>query len=345
MATRTNLDLKVNGLTPPNSLAGKDNTRKQGAVTQPVITVGDFYTNHASHLNLKLLAGAGGMQRRITEGSVNRLGLALTGFYKYFAHRRVQIIGKSETAYFHSLPAEVRRVRIREIFQRDIPCIIFSRNIHPPKVILEESENFELPVFSSPATTMRLVNSITLWLESDFAPTTTEHGSMIDIQGVGVLVRGESGIGKSECVLGLVERGYSLVADDITKIRCIDGWELMGTSAALTRNYMEVRGIGIINIASIFGASSIRHQKRLDLVVTLKEWEKVENIDRIGLDQQFYEILKVKVPHITIPVRSGRDLAGLVEVAALDQKLKLLGQNSSVEFNEKLIRKLADRET
>lgn len=341
MATRTNLDLRVNGIVPEKS---RPQPRKLGKMNLPTITVGDFYTNHASHLHMKLLSGAGGMQRRITEGSVNRLGLALTGFYKYFAPRRVQIIGKSENAYLSSLSAETRRARLRDIFKRQIPCIIFSRNIHPHKVILEESEHFEVPVFTSPATTMRLINSVTLWLESDFAPTCTEHGSMVDIQGVGVLVRGESGIGKSECVLGLVERGYSLVADDITKFKCIDGWELMGTSAALTRNYMEVRGIGIINIASIYGASSIRHQKRLDLVITLKEWEKVVNIDRIGLDQQFYEILKVKVPHLTIPVRSGRDLAGLVEVAALDQKLKLLGQNSSVEFNEKLIRKLADRE-
>jgi HPr kinase/phosphorylase len=163
---------------------------------------------------------------------------------------------------------------------------------------------------------------------------------MVDIQGVGVLVRGESGIGKSECVLGLIERGYSLVADDVTKFRCIDGWELMGTSAALTRYYMEVRGIGIINVASIFGASSIRQEKRLDLVVTLKDWHEVENVDRIGLDQEFFEILKVKVPHVTLPVRSGRDLSGLVEVAALDQKLKLIGQNSAVEFNEKLLHRL-----
>jgi HPr kinase/phosphorylase len=312
--------------------------------TTAQIRVGDFYTTHAGRLHLKLMAGAEGLNRVISEGSVNRIGLAMTGFYKYFANNRVQIFGKSESAYFQSLSNEDRRKRIREIFARDIPCIIFARNLKPSPIVLQEAEHYGVPIFCSPIVTMRLVNSVTLCLEMDFAPTTSEHGSTVDIQGVGVLVRGESGIGKSECVLGLIERGYSLVSDDVTKIRCIDGWDLLATSASLTRCYMEVRGIGIINVASIFGASSIRHEKRLDLVVTLKEWNKVENIDRIGLDQEFYEILKIKVPHITIPVRSGRDLAGLVEVAALNQKLKSIGHDSAVEFNEKLISKLQNRE-
>ena len=309
-------------------------------IVQPEVRVEDFYTNHAGHFHLRLMAGENGLKRLITEGSVNRLGLALTGFFEHFANQRVQIVGKSENAYLNHMPKNLRRQRIREIFEQKIPCVIFAYNVKPAAFFIEEANKYGVPTFCSPMTTMRLVNSVTLWLETDFAPSTTEQGSMVDIQGVGVLIRGESGIGKSECVLGLVERGYSLVADDVTKLRSVDGWELMGTSAALTRHYMEVRGIGIINVASLFGACSIRHQKRLDLVVTLKDWNKVEDIDRIGLDQQFYEILNVKVPHITIPVRSGRDLSGLVEVAALDQKLKMIGQNSSVEFNEKLIRRL-----
>jgi HPr kinase/phosphorylase len=168
---------------------------------------------------------------------------------------------------------------------------------------------------------------------------------MVDIQGVGVMVRGESGIGKSECVLGLIERGYSLVADDITKLKLIEGRELVGESADLTRHYMEVRGIGILNVASIFGASSIRFSKKLDLVVTLCEWSKVEDVDRTGLDQKFYEILQLKIPHVTIPVRPGRDLAGLVEVAALDQKLKSMGHYSAIDFNERLMSKMQNQGT
>jgi HPr kinase/phosphorylase len=306
----------------------------------PEVTVGQFYTSHAASLQLHLLAGADGMNRRITEGSVNRLGLAMTGFFKYFANRRVQIVGKSEIAYFQAMPPAERRDRIRAIYSKKIPCVIFSRNIKPHPVMLEEAENYGVPVFSSPIVTMRLVNAVTISLEQDFAPTCTEHGSMMDIQGVGVMVRGESGIGKSECVLSLIERGHSLVSDDITKLTCLEGRELSGTSAELTRHYMEVRGLGIINVASIFGASSIRMEKRLDLVVSLVDWSKVENIDRIGLEQDFYEILQIKIPHVTIPVRPGRDLASLVEVAALDQKLKSVGQHSALEFNERLISRM-----
>jgi HPr kinase/phosphorylase len=280
------------------------------------------------------------MGRLIREGAVNRLGMALTGFIKYFAFRRIQLIGKSEVSYFQSLDAPTRQARIRAILDRKIPCIVFSRDNRPPAVILKEAQRAKVPIFISPIPTPRLVNLITLCLEEDFAPSTSEHGSMVDIMGVGVLIRGESGVGKSECALGLVERGYSLVADDITRLRLLEGRELMATSAEVTRTFMEVRGIGIINVAAIFGGRAIRTEKRLDLVVTLEEWEKVEEIERTGLDQQFYEILGLKIPHVRIPIRPGRDLAGLVQVAALDQKMKTMGQFSALEFNEKLMSRL-----
>jgi len=284
--------------------------------------------------------GEEGMGRLIREGAVNRLGMALTGFIKYFAFRRIQLIGKSEVSYFQSLDAPTRQARIRAILDRKIPCIVFSRDNRPPAVILKEAQRAKVPIFISPIPTPRLVNLITLCLEEDFAPSTSEHGSMVDIMGVGVLIRGESGVGKSECALGLVERGYSLVADDITRLRLLEGRELMATSAEVTRTFMEVRGIGIINVAAIFGGRAIRTEKRLDLVVTLEEWDKVEEIERTGLDQQFYEILGLKIPHVRIPIRPGRDLAGLVQVAALDQKMKTMGQFSALEFNEKLMSRL-----
>jgi HPr kinase/phosphorylase len=299
-----------------------------------------FHTQHAARLQLKLVAGQEGMGRLIREGAVNRLGMALTGFIKYFAFRRVQLIGKSEASYFQSLDAATRQVRIRAILDRKIPCIVFSRDNRPPAIILKEAEKAKVPIFISPIPTPRLVNLITLCLEEDFAPSTSEHGSMVDIMGVGVLIRGESGVGKSECALGLVERGYSLVADDITRLRLLEGRELMATSAEVTRTFMEVRGIGIINVAAIFGGRAIRTEKRLDLVVSLEEWDKVEEIERTGLDQQFYEILGMKIPHVRIPIRPGRDLAGLVQVAALDQKMKTMGQFSALEFNEKLMSRL-----
>jgi HPr kinase/phosphorylase len=161
---------------------------------------------------------------------------------------------------------------------------------------------------------------------------------MVDIMGIGVLIRGSSGIGKSECVLGLIERGYSLVSDDITRFRNLEGRELVGNSKELTRFHMEVRGIGIINVAAVFGAGSVRPEKQLDLVVTLKDWHEVPDIDRLGLDRDTYEILGISIPHVTIPVRTGRDLARLVEVAALDQKLKSMGHDTAREFNERLLR-------
>jgi len=191
---------------------------------------------------------------------------------------------------------------------------------------------------------MKFINAATIALEVDFSPTVTEFGSMVDILGVGVLIRGASGIGKSECVLGLIERGYSLVADDVTRITSLEGRELMATAPELTRNHMEVRGIGIINVANIFGIGSIRVEKRLDLVVTLQDWEELDEVDRIGLDQEFYEILNLQVPHVTIPVRPGRDIARLIEVAAMDQKLKGLGRNSAVEFNRKLLNLMEPKE-
>jgi HPr kinase/phosphorylase len=193
--------------------------------------------------------------------------------------------------------------------------------------------------------TMKFINAATIALELDFAPTVTEFGSMVDILGIGVLIRGASGIGKSESVLGLIERGYSLVADDVTRITSLEGRELMATAPALTRNHMEVRGIGIINVASVFGIGSIRVEKRLDLVATLKDWKEMEAVDRIGLDREFYEILGLQVPHVTIPVRPGRDMARLIEVAAMDQKLKDLGQNSAIDFNTKLLNLMEPKET
>ena len=310
----------------------------------PQVTVGQFYTQHADALQLKLLAGAAGLQRVIKEGSVNRPGLALAGYHKYFAHNRVQVIGFSETSYLKSLSADLGRERIRALFKQHIPCIILARGIRPPKIIIEEAEAHEVAVFQSPLTTMRFINAATICLEIDFAPQATEHGSMVDIQGVGIMIRGKSGVGKSECVLSLLDRGHSLVADDITKIRCLEGRELIGTSAEITRFHMEVRGIGIINVANLFGVQGIRLEKRLDLIVTLAEWTPDLEIDRIGLDQDYYEILQIKIPHVTIPVRPGRDLATLVEVAAYDQKLRSMGQNSAMEFNERLLAVMRNRE-
>jgi HPr kinase/phosphorylase len=304
------------------------------------VTVERFYTDHADALELKLVAGAAGLKRVIREPTVNRPGLALAGFTRYFANKRVQVMGNAECHFLKSLPLEEREKRYRQLLSFKIPCLVFSRNLHPDKLLLRIAEEADLPVFKCPLITMKFINLATLALEGMFAPRGTEMGSMVDILGVGVIVKGESGIGKSECVLALIERGYSLVADDITRVTLIDGREVMGTSSELTRNHMEVRGIGIINVQAMFGVRSIRHEKRVDLIVTLKEWDKVANVDRLGMEEQYYQILKTDVPHIIIPVRPGRDLARLVEVAAFQTKLKLSGYNAAKELNDMLIARM-----
>ncbi len=304
------------------------------------LSVGRFFAAHADELGLELIAGKSGLDRLIREPTVNRPGLALSGFYSYFAPKRVQVFGSAELSYLKSLTATDRQERLRRFFACSIPCLVVARRAKLPAHLAEIAERAGVPVFRTPMITMKFINAATIALDFEFAPRRSEHGSMVDILGIGTLIRGASGIGKSECVVSLLERGYSLVSDDITRFRAVEGRELVGSSAELTRFHMEVRGIGIINVAAIFGVRSIRTEKTLDLVVTLKDWREMEDVDRHGLQRQYYKILGISVPHVIIPVRMGRDLGRLVEVAALDQKLKSHGVDSAHEFNERLIEKM-----
>jgi HPr kinase/phosphorylase len=305
------------------------------------ITVERFYTEHASALELNLVAGASGLKRIIHEPTVNRPGLVLSGFTRYFANKRLQVIGNAEAFFLKSLSSEEQAKRYETFFSYKVPGVVFSRNLHPHKLCIKAAERARVPIFRCPMVTMKFINLATLALEMMFAPRGTEMGSMVDILGVGVIIRGESGIGKSESVLALIERGYSLVADDITKVTLVDGREVVGTSAEVTRDHMEVRGIGIINVAAMFGVKSIRHEKRVDLVISLRAWNEVADVDRLGMEQEFVKILGVDVPHITIPVRPGRDLARLIEVAAFQTKLKSTGYNPAKELNDRLISRMA----
>jgi HPr kinase/phosphorylase len=321
------------GQRPTQTISSGSEQRK----SVPIVTVESFYELHAEKLQMKLEGPRVGFHRKIREPTINRPGLALAGFYSYFAEKRVQVLGAAENTYLKSLSPKLRVERVRGLCARKIPCLVVSRGAHLDETLMAVAEEEKIAVFRTPMITMKFINAATIALEVDFSPTVTEFGSMVDILGIGVLIRGASGIGKSECVLGLIERGYSLVADDVTRITSLEGRELMATAPELTRNHMEVRGIGIINVSNIFGIGSIRIEKRLDLVVTMKDWQDLEEVDRIGLDQEYYEILKLQVPHVTIPVRPGRDIARLIEVAAMDQKLKGLGRNGALEFNTKLL--------
>src|SRR5689334_3722518 len=305
------------------------------------VTVERFYTDQAGALGLKLVAGANGLKRIIREPTVNRPGLVMAGFTRYFANKRVQVIGNAEAYFLKALPPAERAERYERLFSYKIPCVVFSRSLKPDRLFLKYAEKADVPIFQCPLVTMKFINLATLALEMMFAPRGTEMGSMVDILGVGVILRGESGIGKSESVLALIERGYSLVSDDITKVMLLDGREVMGTSAEVTRNHMEVRGIGIINVAAMFGVKSIRQEKRVDLVITLKSWNEVPDVDRLGMEQEYVKILGIDIAHITIPVRPGRDLARLIEVAAFQTKLKSAGYNPAKELNDRLISRMA----
>ena len=305
------------------------------------VTVEKFYTEHEGELKLKLIAGAAGLKRIIREPTVNRPGLVLSGFTRYFAYKRVQALGNADVYYLKSLSPDRRAECYQKLFAYKLPCLVFSRNLKPDRVLFKQAEQHDVPVFQTPLITMKFINQATLALESMFAPRGTELGSMVDILGVGVIIKGESGIGKSESVLALIERGYSLVADDVTKVTLIDGREIMGTSNELTRDHMEVRGIGIINVAAMFGVKSTRREKRVDLVVSLKSWEHVPDVDRVGMEQEHVKILGVEIPHVTIPVRPGRDLARLIEVAAFQVKLRSSGYNPAKELNDRLLARMA----
>jgi HPr kinase/phosphorylase len=302
-----------------------------------IVTVEKFYNTHHQRLGLKLVAGGSGLARAIREPTVNRPGLALAGFTRYFANRRVQVMGSAESSYLKTLPKEERMVRYANLYQHGIPCLVLCRSIHPDPALVQAADKAGVPLFRSPHITMNFINSATLILEAMFAPHSTELGSMVDILGIGVIIKGESGIGKSECVLGLIERGYSLVSDDVTRITLSERKEIIGSSPEITRNFMEVRGIGIINVMQLFGVKSIRTHKKVDLVVSLKAWDEVKDVDRLGMDQQCIEILGIRIPHMIIPVSPGRDLARLVEVAAFYVKMKLLGLNPANDLDQQIM--------
>ncbi|MBI5381031.1 MAG: HPr(Ser) kinase/phosphatase [Opitutae bacterium] len=301
------------------------------------ITVAHFFDTYRDKLKMELVTGESGLHRLIREGSINRPALALTGFLRYFANKRIQVLGAAEMTYLKTL-SQRRQIEIMEaMVQRQIPCLVLTRNYQPTHPMLAVALERQLPIFRTPMITMNWVNLATLCIDNEFAPATTEHATTLDIKGVGVMLRGSSGVGKSECALALIERGHSLVADDLTVIKLLDERELLASSRPLNRGYMECRGLGIINIAEMFGIKSVRLEKRIDLVVSLHEWSPDAVEERTGLEENTYEILGLSLPHVELYVRPGRDMARLVEVASLTLALKRMGHDPAKDFNDRLI--------
>ena len=270
---------------------------------------------------------------------MNRPGLALTGFFTYFANQRLQIFGLAELTYIKNLNSKDRQYRLEEVFKKNIPGIVLTRKRKAIPEILELAAIYNVPVLSTSMVTMDFVNACTVMLDDLTAPAKRIQGTALEIMGIGVLLRGDPGIGKSETALALIERGYSLVSDDVTEIRRTSRGKLICWANDLTRYHMEIRGLGIIHVPSLFGVSSIRRKTELDLVIDLKMPSGEE--DRTGVLQETIDIVGVNVPLITLPVRSGRDMANIVEVAALNQKLKELGHDAAKELDDKIITRLS----
>lgn len=291
---------------------------------------------------MELVGTEEGFAREILEPTINRPGLALSGFYKYFALHRIQVIGQAERSYLRHLSEGNAEKRFAELCRQRIPCIVVSRGQNLSKSLLGIANDAGISVFQTSMVTMNYINAATVRLDWDFAPSASLHACMVDVMGIGILLKGDSGTGKSETVLALLRRGSSLIADDLVRIRNLEDRELIATAPDLGRSYMEVRGIGIINVAALYGVGTIRTEKRIDLVITLRKESQLNEVERVGVEQQRIEILGLSVPHIELPVAPGRDMAQLIEVAALDQKLRVLGHDSAVEFNKKLLKRMHD---
>ena len=274
-------------------------------------------------LPLELLAGAEGLDRRITSPHVQKTGLALAGFHEYLKPGRVLIFGESEIRYLESLETSARISALRLALTLDFPCVLITGGFTPPAELVIEAERAKLPLLKTPVSRRSAIAKMTSILEDSLAERTVIHAVLLDILGLGVLITGESGIGKSECALDLIVRGHRLVADDTVEVRRRAETILIGTCPELTRHHMELRGLGVINVKDLFGIASTRSSKRVELVVQLERWDPAREYERLGLDDELYEILGLRVPLIRMPVAPGRNIAILVEVAARNQLLRV----------------------
>jgi HPr kinase/phosphorylase len=290
-------------------------------------------------LNLKCIGGRRGLPRAITVPEINRPGLALSGFYENFASQRLQLFGKGEVAYIQKLHKEKNEDAVRNFFRNEMPCCVFTYNLEPTEDFRRAAEEFCCPILQTELNSNEFLNRIIRLFSNIFAPHQTLHGVLVEVYGIGILLNGHSGVGKSETALELIERGHRLVADDIIEIRCVNGNTLLGRGAnVMISHHMEIRGLGIINISQLYGVGAIRDQKEVQLIVQLEDWNSSKAYDRLGTDQKYQELLGVKVPVIEIPVRPGRNLPIIIEAAAMNERLKNMGYNSAKEFNQNVLK-------
>jgi len=308
------------------------------------LLVQELEQDREHHLGLTLMAGQKGIRRRITQSQVQKMGLALTGFIQFTNPERLQVIGNTEMTYLNTLDAHLQEKVIHQICSLELACLVITRNLEIPELLLQEADEKGIPLFRTNLRSFDFIERVTKFLEEKLASTSSIHGVLLDVFGVGVLILGKSGIGKSECALDLVLRGHRLVADDMVHIQKRFPSSLIGSGFEVIQHHMEIRGLGIINIRSLFGVEAIRERKKIELVLELVEWDHNREYDRLGFEEEKYTILGVDLPMLRIPVTPARNLTTIIEVAARNHLLKVMGYDSALEFEKKLLRKMEEKE-
>ncbi len=307
----------------------------------PVLTVGTLIEEKSKDLQLTLIAGSGGLRRNITVSDTNRPGLAFVGYFEHFPYERIQIIGIGEHTFLKSLSYEKQYEMLMKIFSSpQVPCCIITRAFKPLQSMLDVFDKFNVPFISTPLSTAQLLGHLLFYLDEKLAPIERVHGVLCNVYGLGVFIRGKSGVGKSECALELVKRGHMLVSDDTVEITKRFGRVLVGKSTGFVKHHMEIRGVGIIDIRNMFGIANILDESKIELVINLVDWMDGKKYERLGIDEYYTNILDVKVSELTIPVAPGRNLAIIVETASLNQRLKNKGYFAAIEMNKKLIEQM-----
>lgn len=307
---------------------------------QAHVEVHELLSGELADLHFRVLCGEQHLDRRITHPRVQKPGLAFAGYYAYIKPGRVQIIGESETEFLKTVPIEIRRERFDEIVEERVPVFVISKGLEPFPTFLELCRQRSVPVLTTKAMTSVTIKRLSFFLEDHLVPVTRLHGGLVEIYGLGVLLIGKSAVGKSECALDLITRGHSLVADDIVTIRRYPSGDLIGYAEAPAKYHMELRGLGIVNVKDLFGLAAIRERVTIDLVIELERWQEGKVYDRLGLDETVHAILDTPVPYMRMPVAPGRNIAGLVEIAARNHVLRLQGHDSARELVHALEKRL-----
>jgi HPr kinase/phosphorylase len=307
------------------------------------IIVQELEQSQGYPLELTLMAGRKGLKKKIAHSQVQKMGLALTGFTQFVNPECLQIIGNTEMAYFKTLPPEMQEKVVRQICSLPLSCLVITRSMEIPELLLREGDEKGIPVFRTNLRSFDFIEKVTKFLEEKLASTSSLHGVLMDIFGVGVLILGKSGIGKSETALDLILRGHRLVADDMVHIQKRPPSSVFGSGFEVIQHHMEIRGLGIINIRSLFGVEAIRERKKIELILELMEWDAHREYDRLGFEEEKFSILGVELPMLRIPVTPARNLTTIIEVAVRNHLLKVMGYDSALEFEKKLLRKMEER--